>query len=58
MTTTKKTSAGASAEAFVRGVLVNTLGQKVDEKTLKSVATKVAKAATLEPSEVPERKRA
>jgi hypothetical protein len=47
------------AEAFVRSVVRDTFHQKVDEKTIKSVAVKVAKVAALEATEdEPERKRA
>lgn len=37
------------AQELVRGVLRDTFGQKVDEKTVKAVAKKVAKTVELEP---------
>ncbi|MDX2274808.1 MAG: hypothetical protein NW206_05085 [Hyphomonadaceae bacterium] len=37
------------AQELVRGVLRDTFGQEVDEKTVKAVAKKVAKTVELEP---------
>jgi hypothetical protein len=50
-----KTESAAKAQDFVRSVLRDTFNQKVSEKTVRSIATKVAKATT---SDEPVKKRA
>ncbi len=48
---TRNQDAKARAQELVRGVLRDTFGQDVDEKTVKAVAKKVAKTVKLEPKE-------
>lgn len=47
---TRKQDTKERAQELVRGVLRDTFGQNVDEKTVKAVAKKVAKTVQLEPT--------